>query len=521
VTPESGAEWRPSSNPWLIGLAVVAASFIEVLDTTIVSVAQPYMAGNLGATNDEASWVLTSYLISNAVILPASSWLSMFFGRKRFLMLCTAIFIGASVLCGMAPTMPALILARIVQGAGGGALLPLSQAILLESFPREKQGMAMAMLGFGVVVAPVLGPLLGGWLTDNYSWRWVFYINVPIGLLALLLMARYIEDPPYIRESRPGTIDATGFALLALWLGTLQVVLDKGQEKDWFASSWITWLTVISAASFLAMIARELVTAEPIVDLRVFRDRNFGIGNVVNALTMAVMYSGLTTVPMFLQTLLGYTAETSGVATAPRGIGSMAAMPLAGLLMAYMDARLLLAGGIACLAASTFMLGNLTLDVSMASIAWPICLQGVGCSLLIVPLMTIAVGRLPQEKIGNGSGLFNLVRNLGGSIGISVATTCLARMTQVHQADLVSHLTPYDPIFQQRLSMITGKMSVYGAGPQAQMQAYGLLNGILMQQANLKAYVDLYYWTALAAALCLPTAWLLKKVVSKGGAGVH
>jgi DHA2 family multidrug resistance protein len=233
------------------------------------------------------------------------------------------------------------------------------------------------------------------------------------------------------------------------------------------------------------------------------------------------MYSGLTTVPMFPQTLLCYTAETSGVATAPPGIGSMVAMPLAGLLMAYMEARLLLAAGIACLAGSTFMLRNLTLDVSMASIAWPICLQGVGCSSLIVPLMTIAVGRLPQEKIGNGSGLFNLVRNLGGGIGISVATTYLARTTQAHQANLVSHLTPYDPIFQQRLSMITGMMSVYSAGPQAQMQAYGLLNGILMQQANLKAYVDTYYWTALAAALCLPMAWLLRKVVSKGGAALH
>lgn len=521
MTPESGAEWRPSSSPWMIAIAVVAASFIEVLDTTIVSVAQPNMAGSLGATNDEATWVLTSYLVANAVILPASNWLSLRFGRKRFLMLCTAVFVGASMLCGIAPTMPVLILARILQGAGGGGLLPLSQAILLESFPREKQGIAMALFGLGVVVAPVFGPVLGGWLTDSYSWRWVFYINVPIGALALWLMARHIEDPPYIRKARPGSIDVIGFAALALWLGTLQVILDKGQEEDWFATSWITWLTVISMISFLAMLVRELVAAEPIVDLRVFRNRNFAAGTAVMGITSAVMYSALTTVPVFLQTLLGYTAETAGLATAPRGLGAMIAMPLVGILIAYVDSRILMSAGLVILAWGTFLFGNLTLDVSMANIVWPNLLQGIGMGLIMVPLMTIAVGKLPQEKIGNASSLFNLVRNVGGSIGISVAITLTARMTQVHRAQLVGHLTPYDAIFRQHLSTMTGAMGHYSAGPAAKLQAYGLLNGILSQQANLKAYVDQYCWTALAAAACLPFVWLLKKVVSKGGVALH
>lgn len=515
------AEWRPRANPWLITLAVVGATFMEVLDTTIVSVAMPHMAGNLGASNDEATWVLTSYLVSNAVVLPASNWLSLWFGRKRFLMLCTAVFVGASVLCGFAPNMPVLILARVLQGAGGGALQPLSQAILLESFPREKQGMAMAAFGLGVVVAPVLGPVAGGWLTDNYSWRWVFYINVPVGALSLYLMARYIEDPPYIRKSKPGTIDAMGLGFLAVWLATLQVILDKGQEKDWFATNWIMWFAIISAAAFLAMLVRELLTDEPIVDLRVFLDRNFGIATAMTLIVMGAMYSALTNVPMFLQTLMGYTAEAAGQAQAPRGVGSMIAMVLAGTLMAYLDGRILTSVGLILLGWSTFMFGHLTLEVSMASIVWPNVIQGLGMGLVMVPLMTMATRKLPQEKMGNASALYNLMRNLGGSIGISLTTTLLARRTQLHQADLVSHLTPYDPIFQQHFAMITSMLRRYSAGPQAQMQAYGLLNGLLLQQSNLKAYADVFCWTALVVAVCLPGVWLLRTVTGKGATTLH
>jgi len=417
--------------------------------------------------------------------------------------------------------MPVLILARILQGAGGGAMQPLSQAILLESFPREKQGMAMAMFGLGVVGAPIIGPFLGGWITDNYSWRWVFNINIPIGVLAIYLIGRYVEDPPYITNSKPGTIDAIGFGLLTVWLATLQVVLDKGQEADWFASTWITWFSVISAGSLLVLIVRELRAPEPIVDLRVFRDRNFWVGTGITAIIMAAVYSALTMLPLFLQTLLGYTSQSAGLATAPRGIGAMIAMPLVGILMSYVDSRLLMSLGVACTAAATLMFGNLTLDVSMASIVWPNVLQGLGVGCVMVPLMAISVGTLSKEKIGNASGIFNLMRNLGGSIGISVSTTFLARMTQTHQANLVSHMTPYDPVFQQRFSAITAGFSRHSAGPQARMQAYGLLHGILLQQANLKAYVDMFCWTALILALCLPGVWLLKKVVTKGSGALH
>jgi DHA2 family multidrug resistance protein len=518
---DAGADWHPSVNPWFVAGAVMLATFMEVLDTTIVSVALPNMAGGLASSNDEATWVLTSYLVANAVVLPASGWLSLRFGRKRFLLVCTALFTFASFLCAFAPTMPVLVLARILQGAGGGALQPLSQAILLESFPREKQGMAMAMFGLGVVGAPIIGPFLGGWLTDHYSWRWVFNINIPIGVLALFLMGKFVEDPPYIRHARPGRIDAIGFGLLTVWLATLQIVLDKGQQEDWFGSTWIAWFSVISVAGLAALIVRELRTPEPLVDLRVFRNRNFWVGTGMTGTVMAGMYSALAMLPLFLQTLMGYTSESAGLATAPRGIGAMIAMPIVGLLMAYVDGRLLISLGVVMISAATFLFGNLTLDVSMTSIVWPNILTGIGMGFVMVPLMTISIGTLPREKIGNASGIFNLMRNLGGSIGISVSTTFLARMTQAHQANLVAHMTPYDPVFRERLAAFTAGLTRYSAPPQAQMQAYGMLHGILLQQANLSAYVDMFRWTALIMAWCLPFAWLLRKVVGKAGAAVH
>jgi len=525
VSPQSteghANEWLPSVNPWIITFAVMLPTFLEVLDTTIVAVALPNVAGSMGSTNNEATWVLTSYLVANAVVLPASGWFALRFGRKRFLLFCIALFTLATFLCGLAWSMPVLILARILQGAGGGALMPLSQAILLESFPREKQGMAMAMFGLGVVGAPIIGPILGGWLTDNYSWRWAFNFKIPFAILAIYLIAKYIEDPPYIRNARPGRIDGTGFALLTLWLATLQIVLDKGQQQDWFASAWIAWFSIVSVVALAALIMRELRTREPIVDLRVFRDRNFWDGTATTAVIMAAMYSVLTMLPLFLQTLLGYKSQSAGLAIAPLGIGSMIAMPIVGILMSYVDGRWLMSLGIALITTAMFLFGNLTLDISMASIVWPDIIQGLGISFVMVPLMTMSLGTLPKEKIGNASGIFNLARNLGGSVGISVSETFLVRMTQTHQATLVTHMTPYDPVFQERLSGIAAGLGRYSAEPQAHMQAYGLLHGMLLQQSNLMAYVDIFRWMALIAALCLPGVWLLRKVAGKGSMTLH
>jgi DHA2 family multidrug resistance protein len=516
-----GTEWRPSVNPWIIAGAVLLATFMEVLDTTVVSVALPNMAGGLSSTNEEATWVLTSYLVANAVVLPASSWFSLRFGRKRFLIFCTALFTIGSFLCGIAPSMPFLVLARMLQGAGGGALQPLSQAILLESFPRKQHGMAMAAFGIGVVVAPIVGPLLGGWLTDNYSWRWMFYINIPIGMLSMFLMGRFVEDPPYIKEARPGTIDGIGFAFLTIWLATLQVVLDKGQQEDWFSSAWISWFSVISITAMAALIVRELRTAEPIIDLRVFKNRNFWAGNMMMCVISAGMYSAITLVPLFVQTLLGYTALLSGMATAPRGIGAIVAMPIVGKLMSHVDGKWLVMLGVALVATSTLMFGNMTLDVSMIDLVLPNILQGFGLALVMVPLMAITVGTLPKEKMGNASGIFNLSRNLAGSIGISISTTYLARLAQVHQANMVPHLTPYDPVYRERLAAFQHALSSSAGAPQAQVQAFAVMNRILLQQSTVKAFIDVFAWTAALTMICIPGALLLKKVISKESVAMH
>src|SRR3954452_178971 len=347
--PESNNQhpqpWKPSVNPWLIAVAVIIPAFMEVIDTSIASVCIPHIAGSLSASSDEATWVLTFYLLSNAVVLPASAWFSLRFGRKRFLMASILIFTVSSFACGAATSLLAIILARLVQGAGGGALQPLSQSIITESFPPEKRGMAMGLFGLGVVVAPVLGPTFGGWLTDNYSWRWSFYINIPIGIFAVFMILRYVEDPPYIKNAKPGRIDSFGLGLLAVWLGCLQIILDKGQEDDWFGATWIRWAAGALVASFVLFIVRELTNKKPLVDLTIFKNRNFALGCLLITLFGAAIYGMITLLPLFYQELLGYTALNAGVAVSPRGIGAIIAMPIIGVLTTRIDNRWLIASG--------------------------------------------------------------------------------------------------------------------------------------------------------------------------------
>jgi DHA2 family multidrug resistance protein len=514
-------EWRPSVNPWLIAAAVVLASFIEVLDTTIVSVALPYMAGSLSSTANEATWVLTSYLIANAIVLPASGWLSLRFGRKRFLMTCTAAFIASSFLCGIAPSMGFLVLARVLQGASGGALQPLAQAILLESFPKEKRGMAMAVFGLVVVLAPVIGPTFGGWLTDNYSWRWVFNINIPIGLFALFLMGKYLEDPPYVKNAKAGRIDAIGFGLLTLWLSTLQIMLDKGQEADWFAAPWIRWFAAVSVAALIALLVRELRAKEPLMDLMVFKDRNFWVGTGIIVAVSAAMYGALTAFPLFLQNLMGYTSETVGWATSPRGIGSLLIMPIIGALLGKLDGRWMTVGGIAGFAVSMLLLGNLTLGVGMSNIVWPNILQGASVGMIVVPIMSLSMATLANDKIGNASGIFNLARNLGGSIGISVTTTYVTRLAQSYQSQMVGNLSPMNPIYQQRLSGFTSALTPLSGAPQAAQQAQGLLYSTVLQQSAYQAFMSVFNWSAVLIAVLLLTPLLMKKVIVKGEVAMH
>src|SRR6266403_3494809 len=373
-------------NPWLIAAAVILPTFMEVLDTTIVSVSIPHIAGSLSASTSEVTWVQTSYLISNAIILPTSAWFSSYFGRKRFFMACTTIFTIASFLCGMAPTLGFLIFARVLQGAGGGALQPLSQAILLDSFPPAKHGQALAVWGLGVVVAPVLGSVLGGLLTDNYSWRFLFYMNLPIGLVSMVMILRFISDPRYVQASKPRRIDVAGFALLTLWLGTFQTVLDKGQDADWFSAPWICWFTVISVVSLAALLIWELRTPDPIIDLRVLANRNFAVGTLLFTVIGVIFYAPQTLLPLFLQNLMGYNALQSGFAQSPRGIGILVGMPIAGMLTRRIESRTLIAGGMVLIAVAAWMMSNIDLEVAKSTFVPSNVIQGFGLSIVFVPL---------------------------------------------------------------------------------------------------------------------------------------
>lgn len=518
---EDFTTWRPRVNPWLIALSVVLATFMEVLDTTIVMVALPHIAGSMAATQSEATWTLTSYLVANGIVVPTTAWLALRFGRKRLIMACTVLFVASSMACGLAPNLAVLVVARIFQGLGGGAMVPATQAVLLESFPPAQRGMAMALFGVVVVLAPIIGPTFGGWLTDNYSWRWTFFINLPVGLTSLVLMAYFLEDPPWIQKAKAGKLDSWGLALLAIWVGALQIVLDKGQDEDWFASPFITRLSVIMAVALAAFVVRELRTREPVVDLRVFGNRNFWTATVTVALVSWVMYSSSTLLPQFLQTLMGYNAEWSGWAISPRGFGVMLAMPLAGYLSSLIDGRKIVVVGLTLLAWSNHLLSNLTLEVGISNLALANFVQGVAMGLVFVPLTTLAVATLRNEQMGNATGLFNLVRNIGGSVGISVMVTYLVRRAQAHQALLVSHLTPYDVPYQQRLQFFQWALSRISQLPHAIEQAHAAVYMILLQQAALKAYVDVYRFLALAVFVCVPTVLLMRRTVTRGLPGFH
>ena len=506
-------EWTPAFNPWLIAASVMLATFMEVLDTSVANVALPHIAGNLSATPEEATWVLTSYLVSNAIILPAANWLGRFFGRKWFLMVCIGIFTLSSAICGAAGSLGMLIVARIAQGAGGGALQPIAQAVLMESFPPEKRGSAMAVFGLGVVVAPIIGPTLGGWITDNYSWRWIFYINIPIGILAVVMCNMFVEDPPYIRQQKPGRIDYIGFGLMALALGTMQLVLDKGQEEEWFASSFITWLTILAISAAIAFVIWELRSREPIVDLRVLANRNFAVGTSLMIVMGIVLYGTIAMLPLFLQTLMGYPAVASGMAVSPRGFGAIASMLIVGRLINRVRGRYLVMFGFTVLGYSIYQFSYINLQISISSIVWPNIISGFAMGFIFVPLTTMALGTLSNEQMGNASGVFNLMRNTGGSVGIATVTTLLARGIQTHQAAMVSHLTPYDPAFQERVHQLGGGVS--GAGTQ---RAFAGIYGILVRQATVLSYIDIFRLLAFLCVLCVPATLLFARVKRKSGA---
>jgi MFS transporter, DHA2 family, multidrug resistance protein len=513
--------WSPGYSPYLIAAAVMVPTFMEVLDTAIASVALPHIAGSLSATTDEATWVLTSYLVANAVVLPASGWFSMRFGRRNFLLTCIVIFTVSSFVCGAATSLQMILIARAVQGAGGGALQPLSQAVLLESFPPEKRGLAMALFGLGVVVTPVLGPTLGGWLTDQYSWRWAFYINIPVGVLAVFMISHFVKDPPYIAKAKPGGIDSIGLGLLAIWLACLQIILDKGQEDDWFGATWIRWAFAILIVAFVAFLIRELTAKKPLVRLDVFKNRNFTWGCVLIALFGAVIYGMVTILPLFYQTVLGYTASAAGIAVSPRGLGAVLAMPVVAALTSRVDNRWLIAVGFLVFAFASYWMAELTTQISQWSLTSSIVVSGVGSGLVFVSLSTIAMGTLRNEQIGNASGLFNLLRNIGGSAGISIVNTLVTRHSQIHRVDFSRYFTAsrllHHPV------ALRGGPTLYHVGPGlVQVKQYALAANYLDAQATVYAYVDVLRYIAVVCLMCAPLVFAVRSAKAKqAGAAAH
>ena len=518
MSPAPAAGAAPAVNPWLVAVSVMLATFMEVLDTSVANVSLPHIAGSLAASTEESLWVLTSYLVANAIILPAAGWLAGTFGRKRLLITCVSIFTIASLAAGAATSLGMIVVARILQGLGGGALQPLAQAVLLESFPPAKRGAAMAVYGMGVVVAPIIGPTLGGWITDNYTWRWIFYINLPVGLLAVLMARAFVEDPPYLKPTKGLRMDYLGFGFMAIGLAALQVMLDKGQEEDWFSSHFIQALAFITVVGLLAFVVRELLTAHPIVDLKIFKDRNFALGTLLIAAVGLVLYGTTALLPLFLQTLMGYPALESGLAVSPRGIGSLVAMIFVGRLIGRVSTRSLLTFGFCLLAYATYRFGELNLGIDMRSIAVPNILTGFALGFIFVPLTTTTMGTLPNEQMRNATGIYNLLRNIGGSVGIAVTTSLVTRRGQQFQSDLSRNFTASSPVFQDRLHTLAVALAHSVGAPQALRQAYGVLYGELSQQASLMAYMSIFRLLCILCIICLPSVWIFKAVRAKKGA---
>jgi len=504
-------------NPWLVAIAVMFGTFMEVLDTTVVNVSLPHIAGNLSATIDESTWVLTSYLVANAIILPMTGWLARFFGRKRLLMTSLAGFTISSLLCGLAPNLPMLVLFRLIQGATGGAMQPLSQAVMLEAFPPAQRGKAMGFWGLGIVVAPILGPVLGGWLTDSYSWRWVFYINLPVGIASILMTRAFIFDPPYMkRESN--RVDYWGIGLLAVGIGALQLLLDKGQEEDWFSSYFMLFLALLSIGCIVVFLVHEWYAEDPVVDLRVFKVRTYSTGVFLMTTLGFVLYGSLVLLPILLQTLLGYPSLQAGIAMAPRGIGSFIGMPMVGLLIGRFDPRKMVAFGLLVGALTLLWLGQLNLNAGYWDFFWPQFVQGLGLSMLFVPLTTISMDPIPRERMGNATSLFNLMRNIGGSVGIAMTGTMLARQQQVHINVLGAHIDAYNPASRAMIESMTAAFMARGVDAYtASQRAYGAVFGIVQRQASMVTFVEIFRLLGFIFLLLIPLTLLMKRPSGRGG----
>jgi DHA2 family multidrug resistance protein len=505
--------WKPKANPWLIAFVVSLAAFMEVLDTSIANVALPHIAGNMGASSDESTWVLTSYLVSNAIVLPVTGWLVSLLGRKRFFLICISLFTLSSLFCGVAPTLAVLLISRVIQGAGGGGLQPMAQAILADTFPPEKRGLAFSVYGVTAVVAPSIGPTLGGWITDNYTWRWIFLMNLPVGLLALFLVVTFVEDPPFLKRTtlQKSSIDYIGFGLLAVGIAFLQIVLDKGQEDDWFGSSFILTLSIISIVSLVGLVLWELSVKEPILDVRLFKNVNFATSCLMMFMVGAASFSTTVLMPQFLQSLLGYTAESAGMVLSAAAVLLLIELPLVGQLTSRIQARYLMAFGWATLTAAMFFsTRRVDLEISFVSATWLRIAQYVPMGFIFIPATMVAYLGLPQDKSNAVAGLINFVRNMGSSVGTSAVTTILARRAQVHQVMLASHTGLANPLFRDSVASLAAQLGHAGVGP-AQTQAYGRIYRSMQNQASALSYIDTFWMLGIATGIMFILSFLLAK----------
>jgi DHA2 family multidrug resistance protein len=516
--------WRPKANPWLIAVVVSLAAFMEVLDTSIANVALPHIAGNLGASNDQSTWVLTSYLVANAIVLPISGWLVTIFGRKRFFMTCLTIFTISSLLCGIAPSLGLLLFFRILQGAGGGGLQPMVQAILSDTFPPEKRGLAFSLYGVTAICAPAIGPTLGGWMTDSYSWRWIFFINLPVGIITLFLVYRLVEDPPYLKRVLKGGIklDYIGFALLALGVGALQIMLDKGQEDDWFGSHFIVTLAVITVVCLTALVFYEWNHKEPIVDVRLFKNRNFATANTMMLMVGAMAFATTVLMPQFLQTILGYTAENAGLVLSAAAVLLLFELPLVGRLTSVFQLRRLIAFGWFMLAIGMYIsVRGFDQQMSFGHATVLRIFQYLPLGFVFVPATTAAYIGIQQEKSNAVAGLVNFTRNIGSSIGTSAVTTIIARRSQFHQVALADHINPGNPQFQAALNGLTDRLAHAGLSPhEAQRQAMARLYAGLQAQAATLSYIDTYWVLCICCSCMFFFSFLLVKNDPRPGSTV-
>jgi DHA2 family multidrug resistance protein len=518
--PQPQAAAPPAVNRWIVTLAVTVGTLMGAIDTSIVNVALPHIQAAFGVTIHEVTWVSTGYLISLVIIMPLTAWLASIFGRKRVYMFCLLLFLVASFFCGTAASFGALVLFRGIQGIGAGALQPTEQAILRETFPVEEQAMAMALYGLAVMIGPAVGPTLGGWLTENYSWRWIFYVNIPIGIIGLFMVAQFVHDPPYLKNQKPMRIDYVGITLLAVGLATLQTLLEQGQSNDWFSSPFIVTFTVIAVVCLSLFVWWELRTDHPAVDLRLLKNVSFTSGTLIGGILGVSLFSGMFLLPLFMQTLMGFTAMQSGLALMPRTLAMMALMPVAGFLFNKMGARRMVSVGLAISAYAVWMMSRFTAETTMLGLVIPQVIQGVGFSLIFVSLSTAALSTVPRERMTNATGLYNLVRQLGGSFGIAIFATMLEKRMSALHTHLIEYANPYNPAFQERLQGLQHYFMSLGADARtAQQQALGMIDNIVRQQAGVMAYEYLFALSALLLLFCLPLVFTLNNKVGRGHAG--